>query len=199
MTHILLRTPEDSIATEAAPRAGFSRVEAERLWTGRLAPTSTTTRTVRTWTEDDMFSAFQVYCRAVPVTARQSMAMTVDEWNAVRDRHWQDRGNSALLAEHEGRVVATARYAKSTGQFTLTAEPDAHAAADALLAAIARRTRGAERHIALVAASGTTEDAALRRAGLEVEPTAYALFCKRVLQPVREETYARAGIPITGG
>ena len=199
VTHLLLRTPEDSIAAEAAPRAGFSRVDLERLWTGKLAPTSTTTRGVRDLTEDDEFASFQVYCRAVPITARQSMAMTVDEWNAIRDRHWQDRGDGALLAEHDSRVVATARYARSTGQFTLTAEPEAHAAADALLAAIARQTRGAERHIALVSASGATEDAALRRAGLEVEPTAYALFCKRVLQPVREETYARAGIPITGG
>ena len=198
VTRLLLRTPADSIAAEAAPRAGFSLVQGERLWSGRLAPTSTTTSGVRNWTEGDAFASFQVYCRSMPVAARQSMAMTVDEWNAVRDRHWQERGDGALVVEHEGRVVGTARYARGSGQFTLVAEPGAHAATDALVAAIARRLGDVDRHIALIAASGATEDAALRRAGLQVESNAYALFCKRVLRPVREETYARASIPVTG-
>ena len=34
--------------------------------------------------------------------------------------------------------------------------------------------------------------------GLEPE-TDCTLFCKRIARPVRESTYARAGIPITGG
>jgi len=199
VTHLLLRTPEGSLAAEAAPRAGFAAVQSERLWTGRLAPTSTTTHGVREWRDEDSFAQFQVYCRSVPVGARQAMAMTVDEWTATRDRHWQERGDGGLLVEQQGRVVATARYARGSGQFTLLAEPDAHAATDALVAAIARRLGEADRHMALVAASGATEDAALRRAGLACEPTAYALFCKRLLHPVREETYARAGIPLTGG
>ena len=211
VTHLLLRTPAEGIAAEAAPRAGFSLVQGERLWSGQFAPPSIgaispdgTDGTegghgVRVWTDGDTFAAFQVYCRATPVAARQSMAMTVEEWNAVRDRHWQERRDGALVAEDRGRVVAAARYARGTGQFTLVAEPEAHAATDALVAAIAKRLRGTERHVGLVAASGATEDAALRRAGLRVEPEAYALFCKRLLHPVREETYARAGIPITGG
>ena len=199
VTHLLLRTPDDSLAADVAPRAGFSPVQSERLWTGRLAPTSTTTHGVREWREEDAFSQFQVYCRSIPVGARQAMAMTVDEWTATRDRRWQDRGDGALLVESQGRVVGSARYARGTGQFTLLVEPEAHAATDALVAAIARRLGDADRHMALVASSGATEDAALRRAGLVCEPTAYALFCKRLLHPVREETYARAGIPLTGG
>ena len=205
VTNLLLRTPEDSLATKAATRAGFSLVQNERLWRGRLAPAKAGAGGVRDWTDGDAFASFQVYCRAMPIAARQSMAMTVDEWNAVRDRHWQERGDGALVAEQDGRVAGTARYARATGQFTLIAEPDAHAATDALIAAIATRLGEAERPppstecIALIAASGATEDAALRRAGLAVEPEAYVLFCKRLLRPVREETYARAGIPITGG
>ncbi|MGE3857878.1 MAG: hypothetical protein AB7G21_13055 [Dehalococcoidia bacterium] len=199
VTHLLLRTPEDSLAAEAAPRAGFVPVTSERLWSGRLSPTSTTTHGVREWTEDDAFASFQVYCRSLPVAARQAMAMTVDEWNATRDRHWQERSDGALLVEAQGRVVGTARTARGSGQFTLVVEPEADVATDVLLAAIARRLGEAERHMALVAASGVTEDAALRRAGLDCEPTAYALFCKRLMHPVREETYARAGIPLTGG
>lgn len=199
VTHLLLRTPEESEAAEVAMRAGFALVQGERLWRGRLQPTSTTANGVREWSDADAFASFQVYCRAVPISARQCMAMTVDEWSAVRDRHWQERSDGALVVEHEGRVVGTARYARATGQFTLTAEPEAQGATDALVTALARRLGDAERHIALVAVSGATEDAALRRAGLEVEPGAYALFCKRLVHPVREESYARAGIPITGG
>jgi len=199
VTHLLLRTPEASIAAEAASRAGFSLVQGERLWHGRLRTTSTTTNGVREWSDADAFASFQVYSRAVPLSARQSMAMTVDEWSAVRDRHWQERSDGALVVEHESRVAGTARYARGTGQFTLVVEPEAHAAADALVTALARRLGDADRHIALVAATGATEDAALRRAGLEADPGAYTLFCKRLLHPVREEVFARAGIPITGG
>ena len=111
VTHLLLRTPDGSLAAEAAARAGFAPVKSERLWRGRLAPTSTTTHGVRDWREDDAFAQFQVYCRAIPASARQAMAMTVDEWTATRDRHWQERGDGALVVESQGRVVGHARYA----------------------------------------------------------------------------------------
>lgn len=199
ITHLLLRTRADGLAAEAATRAGFSLVQAERLWSGRLTTKDGPAHGVRASTEGDTFASFQVYCRSVPVAARQSMAMTVDEWRAVHDRHWQERGDGALIAEQDGRVVGTARYARGSGQFTLVVEPDASAAADALLGVIARRVAGSDRHLALVAASGATEDAALRRGGLIDEPAVYALFCRRILRPVREETYARTGIPVTGG
>ena len=207
VTHVLLRTRADGIAAEAAARTGFSLVQAERLWRGQLAPAANGTAEgadgtdwrVRDLTEHDTFAAFQVYCRAAPVSARQSLAMTVDEWRAVHDRHWQERGDGTLVAEREGRVVGTARYARGSGQFTLIAEPGADAPTDALLAVIGRRLADADHHLALIAAAGATEDAALRRGGLEGDPAAYALFCKRILHPVREETYARAGIPIIGG
>ncbi len=198
-THLLMRTRTDGPAAEAASRAGFSRVQAERLWSGRMAAPAGNPAGVREWTEADSFPSFQVFCRSIPVAARQSMAMTVDEWNAVRDRHWQVRGDGALVVEREQRVVGVARYARASGQFTFGVEPDAHGAADALLAGLAARLAEAERQFALVPAAGPTEDAALRRAGLEADPEGFALFCKRVLQPVKEETYARAGIPITGG
>ncbi|RLT36345.1 MAG: hypothetical protein DWI58_18945 [Chloroflexi bacterium] len=199
VTHLLLRTPEDSAPAEAAPRAGFAVVQSERLWSGRLAAASSEPNGVRDWTDDDTFASFQLYCRATPISARQSMAMTVDEWHATRDQHWQDRGDGAFAVEHEGRLVGTARTARSTGQFTLVVEPEATGAADALVAGIARSLGDCDRQIALVGAAGATEDAALRRAGLEPSAEAYVLFCKRLLHPVKEETYARAGIPITGG
>lgn len=197
-THLLLRTPEDSLAAEVAVRAGFAPVQQERLWTGRIATRSTGDLVVRDWTEADTFASFQVHCRAVPVAARQAMAMTLDEWTAVRDRHWQERGDRALVVEQDGRVVGTARTARAGGQFTLSIEPGADAAADALLAAVGRILADSERQITLVATCGGTEEAALRRAGMIAETETYALYCRRMQRPLREETYARAGIPITG-
>lgn len=199
-THLLLRTAAHGAAAEVAVRCGFVPVIVERLWSGRLVPPPAEAAfTVRDSTDADAFAAFQVYGRALPIAARQSLAMTADEWNAVRDGHWQERGDGELVAvERDGRMVATARYGRGSGQFTLVAEPEAGAAVDALLAALGARLAEAERHLALVASCGAAEERALRRAGLV--PTAdYTLFCRRIARPVREEGYVRAGIPIRGG
>ena len=197
VTHVLLRTAIDSPAADAARHLGFALAVTERLWTGLLAPVAAPDSVIRPWTEADEFAAFQVYSRAMPVTARQSLAMTLDEWNAVRDGHWQERGDSTLVAVRDGRVEATARYARGTGQFTLVAEPEAPST-DALVAALATRLDASARHVALVAACGATEEAALRRAGLEPQQE-FVLLCRRIARPVRQEGYARAGIPIIGG
>jgi hypothetical protein len=197
VTHLLLRTGLESPAAGAAQRVGFARVVTERLWSGRLMPVADADDAIRPWTDADEFAAFQVYSRALPVTARQSMAMTLDEWNAVRDRHWQDRGDGALVAEHAGRVEGTARYARGTGQFTLVVEPEA-ASTDALVAGLAAHLEDTGPHVALVAACGATEEAALRRAGMTPHQE-FVLLCRRIARPVREEGYARAGIPIIGG
>ena len=197
VTHVVLRTGIDSPAHEAALRCGFAVVVTERLWAGRLARGPVAAGAIREWTDADEFPAFQVYSRSLPVTARQSLAMTLDEWNAVRDRHWQERGDGTLVAERAGRIEATARYARGTGQFTLVAEPDA-ASTSALVAALAIRLDEAAEHVALISTCGATEEAALRAAGL-VPQREFVLLCRRVARPVREEGYARAGIPIIGG
>ncbi len=199
VTHLLLRAAVDGPAAETAVRCGFAPVIAERLWRGHLAPLPAAAAIdVRDTTDADAFAAFQVYGRALPVAARQSLAMTVDEWSAVRDGHWQERGGGELGAERDGRMVATARYGRGSGQFTFVAEPEADAAVDALLTALGARLGEAERHLALVASCGAAEERALRRAGLT--PVAdYTLFCRRIARPAREEGYVRAGIPIRGG
>ena len=197
VTHVVLRTGIDSPAHEAALRCGFAVVVTERLWAGRLARGPVAGGAIREWTEADEFPAFQVYSRSLPVTARQSLAMTLDEWNAVRDRHWQERGDGTLVAERAGRIEATARYARGTGQFTLVAEPDA-ASTSTLVAALAIRLDEVAEHVALISTCGATEEAALRAAGL-VPQQEFVLLCRRVARPVREEGYARAGIPIIGG
>lgn len=128
--------------------------------------------------------------RSLPIDARQTMAMTVDEWNTVCDRHWQERGEGALVAEQDGRVVATGSYACGTGQFTVVVEPEAREATDAREPRICR--------LALVSTCGATEEDALRRTGL-APGEEFGLLCKRIARPVREGVIARAGIPITGG
>lgn len=195
VTHLVLRTPEGSPAQAAAPREGFQPVTLETLWAGRLAPTVDAAPGVREATPADAHAMFQVYSRTWPVAARQALAMTLDEWMAVQEQRWLERGVT-LVAEQGGHVCGYAR-ASRTGQFTLTVAPGAPAAADALLRALATRIAEAERHVTLVAECGSEEAAALRRAGLEPERT-FALLCKRIARPVRDEAYARAGVPITG-
>lgn len=196
VTHLVLRTPEGSPAQDVAPREGFQAVTLETLWAGHLAPFAASTEaSVREATPADAHAIFQVYSRTWPVAARQALAMTLDEWTAVQEQHWLERG-ATFVAEQGGHLCGFAQTSR-TGQFTLTVTPGAPAAADALLAAVATRLADAERHVSLVAACGSEEAAALRRAGLGPERS-FALLCKRIARPVREEAYARAGMPITG-
>jgi hypothetical protein len=197
-THLVLRTPAESAAEQEARRAGFAFVIRERLWTGALQPaTPAQAIRVREAGVDDLGSQFMVYSRSWPVQAREALAMTQDEWRAVRDHRWLDRSDTALVAERDGRAVALARCARDTGQFTLLAEAGERDAADGLLHALTERLDGTGRQLALVASSGGEEEQSLRRAGME--PGAeYSLTCRRIAMTVREETYARAGVAIPG-
>lgn len=195
-THLLLRTPVGSVAAEQAPRAGFRPVMLERLWIGEPPTTAVTGGVVvREATDADSYPRFQIYSRTLPVTAREAIAMTVEEWQSVQDYRWVERGGVVLCAEQDGRVVAVARASK-TGQFTLAVEAGAQAAGGALLGGVAAHQRGADDHFALVTLGSTSEEV-LQAA--RFEPGAeYAFFCLRIRQPVREESYARAGVPIIG-
>lgn len=197
-THLLLRTAEDSPAAEAALRCGFSPVIAERLWSGQLVPSvAESSIEVRDLYDADTFAVFQLYSRAWPIAARQALAMTIDEWRAVQDARWQERGG-ALAASRDGRIVAAARYGRGSGQFSLVAEAGTGVAIDALLAALATRLSDAERHLALVSREAGIDEKALHRAGLA--PIAdYRLYCRRIAQVARDEGYVRAGIPVRGG
>ncbi|MEX1022176.1 MAG: hypothetical protein WD058_03410, partial [Dehalococcoidia bacterium] len=194
-THLILRTPLGSPAAAQAPRAGFRPVVEERLWMGHLDVRPAEEWTVREAEDRDTQARFQVYSRTLPVAAREAIAMTVEEWEAVQDYRWVERGGVTLVAEAGGRVVASARCTRG-GQFTLAAEQDAPGAVEALLAAVAEHQEGVEDQFALVAAGTPAEDA-LRRAGL-TPAGEFALFCLRLAHPVRDEAFARASVPITG-
>ena len=198
-THVLLRTPADSLAAQTAPRAGFRRVVEERLWIGHLPPSASSTHhagQIREAGSDDPAARFQVYCRALPVAAREALAMTFEEWQAVQSLRWLDRGGALLVEEADGRARGVAQTV-SRGQFTLELEPGHLHAGLGLLEAVGQRSPGAPDHFGLLATGSAAEEAA-RLAGLE--PAAeYQLFCLRVSRPVRDEAFARAGIAITGG
>lgn len=195
-THLLLRTPVDSVAAEQAPRAGFRPVMLERLWIGEPPATDPVEGvTIREATDADSYPRFQIYSRTLPVTAREAIAMTVEEWQSVQDYRWVERGGVVLCAEQDGRVVAVARVSKS-GQFTLAVESESEVAGGALLHGVAAHQQGADDHFALLTLGSTSEEV-LRAAGF-APGAEYAFFCLRIRQPVREESYARAGVPIIG-
>ena len=194
-THLLLRTPVDSVAARQAPRAGFRPVTREQLWMGELPAAVEARVHVREAAEADTQGRFQLYSRALPVTAREAIAMTTAEWEAVQDFRWLDRGDTTLVAEVDSRVVGVARVSRG-GQFTLVVADDAPDAGRALLPVIAEHQRGAEDHFALVS-TGSAAENTLRHAGFDAGAE-YAMFCLRIARPVREESYARASVRVAG-
>lgn len=205
VTRVVLRTPVDSPAARVAPRAGFRHVVDETLWIGDLPPVVDSEGElppdahVREATPADDHARFQLYNRAYPVTARESLGMTQEEWESIEDTRWLDRGAPPILIEEsEGRVRAALR-ASTRGQFTLVAEPDAPAAAAVLLQELRRRLSSEDAFGLLV--SGSAAEEAARRAGLQPAGE-FTLFCLRVSHPIREEArdeaFARAGIALPG-
>lgn len=187
VTHVLLRAPSDAPAAQQAARAGFAKVLDERLWGGHLQ-VDATAEGVRDWREGDDVACFQLYSRALPVSARSVLAMTRQEANAVHERRWHERGRS-LVGEHDGRIVGLARVARSGGQFSLMVEPGHRDAAQALLAAVSERLGKTAVHRALIPACGADEEHALRDAGLE-PGSEFTLFCHRTARPVLDEAHA---------
>jgi len=207
VTRVLLRTPVDSLAAEVAPRAGFRHVVEEMLWMGDIPATpgsspgseAAAPSNIREATDADLHARFQLYCHAYPVTAREALAMTQDEWLDVEDTRWVDRGSPPTLVEESSGGVRAVMRSSSRGQFSLLAEPDAPGAGESLLRELRRRLVTGDVYGLVV--SGSAAELAARRAGLQPAGE-YRLFCLRVSHPIREEArdeaFARAGIAITG-
>ncbi|TAJ18844.1 MAG: hypothetical protein EPO65_08095 [Dehalococcoidia bacterium] len=187
VTHVLLRTPSDAPAARQAPRAGFAKALDERLWGGHLQ-IEATAEGVRDWREGDDLACFQLYSRALPVTARAVLAMTREESVAVAERRWYDRGRS-FVVEREGRVAGLARIARTGGQFSLMVEPGQAEVAHALLGAVADRLGKTTVQRALVPMCAADEERALSAAGLE-PGNEFTLFCHRTARPVLDEAHA---------
>ncbi len=187
VTHVLLRTPSDAPAAQQAPRAGFAKALDERLWGGHLQ-IEASLEGVRPWREDDDLACFQLYGRALPVTARSVLAMTREELTAVDERRWHECGG-AYIAEHEGRITGLTRIARSGGQFSLMVEPGQPEASRALLGAVAARLAKTAVQRTLIPACGSEEERAAREAGME-PGNEFTLFCHRTARPVLDEAHA---------
>ncbi|MPZ98245.1 MAG: hypothetical protein GEU80_02725 [Dehalococcoidia bacterium] len=201
VTHILLRTRSDAPAVSEALRTGFLRASEERLWHGDPAALASleggAAVEVRPRRPQDTFALFQLYGRAVPMEARQALAMTLEEWEAVRERRWCARGGIDLVASEQGRLTGALRGARDEGvaQLELLVEPGHEAAGATLLAEASEHLEGAARLLALVARSAGATEHLLRNAGME--PTGdYVLLSRRIARPVREEARRRRGIAI---
>jgi hypothetical protein len=206
VTHILLRTPAGSPAIEAALRAGFAGALHERVWRAS-APVAARPGegdgpgaeaiSVRPATDADTFALFQLYNRALPIDARQSLAITLDEWAALRERRWCNR-DDGLVAVAGDRVVGALRSGTDDDrtQIELMLEPDraraaaGHALLDALPAQAGQRTV-----LALVPVAAEATERVLRARGFEPD-TEYVMLSRRVARPVREAARAPAGVAI---
>lgn len=197
VTHLVLRTPIDSAAARVAVRAGFRRVVDERLWVGQLTPAAASVATghVREAAAADAVARFQVFSRAYPVAAREALAMTQEEWRAVQDDRWVDRGGLSLVQEVDGRVHGTLE-ASARGQFRLTVASGASASGLELLAELGRRLTGTPDHFSLVP-QGSAAEEAVQAAGL-APAGEFSLFCQRLARPVRDDVRASARIAVTG-
>lgn len=219
VTHILLRTPAESPAIEAALRAGFVSALHERLWAAQTlgvgpaagpgagndggATASTALEhglVVRPAGDADMLGLFQLYSRALPIEARQALAMTLDEWQALRERRWCAHGRE-LVAVVSDRIVGALRFGDEHAQIELTLEPDAAApaAGHALLDAACEAVDEDRGVLALVPVTAAACEGVLRERGFAPE-VEYVLLSRRVARPIRSTARARAGaaIPTSG-
>ncbi len=201
VTHVLLRTPAESAAVESALRAGFVRALPERLWTGVLrgsGEVAAGAAAVRLATDADEMGLFQLYSRALPIEARQVLAMTFDEWKAVRERRWCAHGE-LLVATAADRVVGALQLTRDepSPQLDLTLQPDADGerAGEALLAQAAAQLDDGTPVLALAPTIAGATEQILRRFGL-APADEFILLARRIARPVREAVPQRAGAAV---
>lgn len=212
VTHVLLRMRAEALALPAALRAGFTVAAAERLWVGNVgeagdgAPPSEAPSaeappvealTVRPLDDGDLHAQFRLYNRAVPIECRQLLAMTLDEWQATRERRWLGRRPVELGAfeADELRATLSAHLTGDRAQLELLADGTAGTALTMLLRSVCEQSGHSAPLLALVPRFATTTEAALSDAGLQPADE-YVLLCKRTTKTVPDRVRARAGAPI---
>ncbi len=207
VSRLLMRVPAGAPAEAEAVRAGFVRALRERLWRAdalhaipeAIAPGSPAIA-VREATAADEHGQFLLYCRALPMEARQAIAMTLEEWRATREERWLGRHPHELVAEREDQIVGSARIASDGGvtQLELLATAEAAGTTRALLAAAARLGAREEAALALAPLEAGAVETELRDAGFEPQEE-YVLLSRRIARPVEETVTAGAGVAFSGG
>jgi hypothetical protein len=204
VSRLLLRVRADTPALSQAMRAGFVRAMHEELWvredSSQATPSSPPAAggLVREAEEADQFALFQLYNRALPIDARQALAVTFEEWQAAQERRWLTRGGRELVAYDGGRIRAWLQVSPH-GQLTLLVEPGHEGTAEALHGAAAARLEGVERALALQPVCAGTPSALLRANGYQAEGE-YVLLARRTARLLAEPVAHAAGrtVPTRG-
>ncbi|MEE8422156.1 MAG: hypothetical protein V3S31_05195 [Dehalococcoidia bacterium] len=193
VTRVLLRTAADAAVLPHALRSGFKPALSEQLWSGDGLRSSGCTPegiVVRDAADGDAFELFQLYNRALPIDARQALALTLDEWEGIQERRWLGRNAREWVAEQDGRLSASLRLslAGDVAQFDLLAAPDpggGAAGAEALLDVAADQIAGRPRVLALVPRLAAPLERLLAARGLR-PGNEYALMSHRTAKPLLE-------------
>lgn len=202
VTRVLLRVPAEAAALPHALRSGFQPALRERLWSGdglHAGDCPPEGVEVRDAGDGDGFELFQLYNRALPIDARQALALTFDEWEGVQERRWLGRNAREWVAEQDGRLAASLRLslASDFAQFDLVAAGGGSdgksgadggsgtAAAEALLDVAATQIEGRARVLTLVPRLAGPVERLLAARGL-APGNEYALLSRRTAKPVLE-------------
>ena len=135
----------------------------------------------------------------MPIDGRQALAVTLEQWQAVRDRRWLGRGSFELVALDGDRAVASllATTRDGVALLDLLADADGAAGLALLLDRAAGALAGAERVIALAPAAAGPLERLLRERGLE--PGAqYIQLCRRTALPQAALARARGEVAVPG-
>jgi hypothetical protein len=192
VTRLLLRMRADAPGLTDAVRAGFAPAVHEALWVATTlvddTPRTSDSVDVREVEEADQFALFQLYNRALPIDARQALAVTFEEWQAVQERRWLARGCHELVAYEDGHLRA-ALQAASSGQLSRLVEPGYEQAAASLLASAHDRLEGTRPVLALQPMCAGTPDALLAARGYRPAEE-YLLLARRtaalLADPIRQ-------------
>jgi hypothetical protein len=202
VSRLLLRMRTDAAALPDALRAGFTLAMHEELWVAEqpAAPAAPSSGAilVREAEEADQFALFQLYNRALPIAARQALAVTFEEWQAVQERRWLARGGHEQVAYEGGRLRAMLQVSPG-GQLTLLVEPGFEDGAERLYAAAAEHLTGASRVIALQPMCAGTPGSLLSARGYRPADE-YVLLARRTTRLLTEAVRSTAGrtVPTRG-
>ncbi|MDP6605935.1 MAG: hypothetical protein QF664_06730 [Dehalococcoidia bacterium] len=220
VTRVLLRVPADAAVLLHALRSGFQPALRERLWSGDglragdCAPgrdrspageRSPEGIEVRDAGDSDGFELFQLYNRALPIDARQAMALTFVEWEGIQERRWLGRNAREWVAEQDGRLSASLRLslAGDFAQFDLIASGGANngggtAAAVALLDVAAAQIEGRPRVLTLAPRLAGPVEGLLAARGL-APGNEYALLSRRTAKPLPERARLNPEVVVSRG
>jgi hypothetical protein len=199
---VFLRLEAGSDLIRPARKAGFVPYATERLLRLSGAPQHVRTDLslpvgiiLRPRERQDDAALFQLYNRVVPHPVRMVEAATLAEWQAAQERRRAGRRAVDLVGERDGRIVLHLRAGRSddAGRLDLTTETRAAEEIDALVA-WGLRELGSRRPVyTVVPGYDRPLEERLLVAGFEPAGE-YELLAKRLAQPVRVTSPARAAV-----